>query len=186
MVYDIKRVSSVEELTGVLALHQENYFKNISKEESLAEGFVTAEYDGKSLQLMHTLCPSVIAKDGEEVVGYVLAVTKEFYGHNKLLDQLFDSIDKLNFEGQALVDQNYILCGQLCVKKGHRGQGIARKMYEYYRDEMHNQYPYCITDVASSNPRSVKAHSKTGFQVIDSTSYDGVKFDIILWDWSKK
>jgi L-amino acid N-acyltransferase YncA len=40
--------------------------------------------------------------------------------------------------------------------------------------------------VAKDNPRSLKAHQKKGFQVIDSLSYGGIGWDIVLWDWNVK
>jgi hypothetical protein len=56
-------------------------------------------------------------------------------------------------------------------------------MYEYFKDCLSIQYDYCITDVASDNPRSLKAHLKTGFTVIDSLNYGGISWNIVLWDW---
>jgi ribosomal protein S18 acetylase RimI-like enzyme len=182
---EVVRVSNEDELDGILALHQSNLITNLSSEEKSAEGFVTAEYDAALLRKMHALCPSVIAKDGDAVVGYILVASKEFYGCHNLLDELFDAIDKIQYNGTLLKDTKYVLCGQLCVAKGYRGQGIVQKMYDFYRQELQGEFSYCITDVASTNPRSLKAHVKSGFQVIDSTSYNGVTFDIILWDWTK-
>jgi ribosomal protein S18 acetylase RimI-like enzyme len=182
---EVVRVSSKAELDGILALHLSNLVTNLSNEEKSVEGFVTAEYNEALLGIMHALCPSVIAKDGDTVVGYILVASKDFYGCHNLLDELFDAIDKIQYDGALLKDTKYVLCGQLCVAKGYRGQGIVQKMYDFYREELQSEYSYCITDVASTNPRSLKAHIKSGFQVIDSTSYNGVTFDIILWDWTK-
>jgi hypothetical protein len=30
----------------------------------------------------------------------------------------------------------------------------------------------------------LKAHKKTGFQVIDELSFEGIGWDIVLWDWN--
>jgi L-amino acid N-acyltransferase YncA len=40
-----------------------------------------------------------------------------------------------------------------------------------------------ITDVAQANTRSLNAHKKSGFQVIDTLVYAGIGWDIVLWDW---
>ena len=157
----------------------------IGEEEAGKEGFLTAEYTMETLQQMHQLAPSIIAKDGDKVAGYVLVTTKESYGQQPLLDSLFDSIDALNFNGSLLKDVKYISIGQLCVAKAYRGMGLVQKMYSYYQECLSSEYQYLITDVAQENPRSIKAHLKTGFQIIHPIEYDGNDWDILLWDWRK-
>ena len=139
----------------------------------------------ETLQQMHQLAPSIIAKDGDKVAGYVIVTTKESYGQHPLLDSLFDSIDALNFNGSLLKDVKYISIGQLCVAKAYRGMGLVQKMYSYYQECLSSEYQYLITDVAQENPRSIKAHLKTGFQIIHPIEYDGNDWDILLWDWRK-
>jgi L-amino acid N-acyltransferase YncA len=79
-----------------------------------------------------------------------------------------------------------VVVGQLCVGKGFRGIGLVDKMYQYYKDCYANEYEYLITDVAQANKRSLKAHKKSGFQVIDELSFEGVGWDIVLWNWNAK
>lgn len=180
------RVSTDAELEGIFSLHHKNLFKNLSEEEKELEGFVTAEYNIDLLKMMHNISPSIIAKHGDDVVGYILVATKELYTHHALLDDLFDQVDKLTFNSKPIKDSKYVLCGQLCVAKGYRGQGIVQGMYEHFRRSLEGEFEYCITDVSSANPRSLKAHIKTGFQVIDSIKFNDITFDVILWDWSER
>jgi ribosomal protein S18 acetylase RimI-like enzyme len=72
------------------------------------------------------------------------------------------------------------------VSKDYRGQDLVQKLYGSFRDYYADQYTYCVTDVAQANARSFKAHKKRGFQVIDTLSYGGIGWDIVLWDWNKK
>jgi len=183
MTVSVVRVTSDDELAGILSLHHENLLKNLTEEVKQREGYVTAEYDMELLKLMHSISPAVIAKDGDQVVGYVLVVTKGFYGKHALMDDLMNCVDKIAFQGEELKDVNYALCGQLCVGKNHRGLGLVQQMYDLFRQDLKAEYKYCVTDVAEGNPRSLKAHVKTGFQVIERIEYDGVRFDVILWDW---
>ena len=134
---------------------------------------------------MNTASPSVIAKDGDKVVGYAMVAVKSIYGGHPLLDSLFDSIDALNYNDTPLKDVNYILVGQLCVGKAYRGTGLVQKMYNYYQQSLSKSYQYLITDVAQENPRSIKAHLKTGFEIIHTIEYGGIGWDIVLWDWRK-
>ncbi len=186
MGINVVRVSTEEELVGILSLHHKNLLHNLSEEEKQREGYVTAEYNLDLLKKMHSFSPSVIAKDGNEVVGYVLVATKEFYGNHPLLDDMFNCIDKIVYDGQLLGSTTYATCGQLCVDKGYRGQGLVQLMYRFYQEELKKHYQYCITDVARGNPRSLKAHLRTGFEVVSTIDYSGVVFDVILWNWRIK
>ena len=184
MTVDIVRVSTQSDLDGILSLHKANHFSNLTKEEMELEGFVTAEYDAELLSAMHQICPSIITKDGDRVVGYVLVITRDFYGKHNLLDELFDAIDVIQCGEGFMKDIKYVLIGQICVDKEYRGQNIVQRMYSFYKSELESRYAGCCTDIAVTNPRSLKAHIKSGFKVIKKTSHKGVEFNIIHWDWS--
>ena len=182
---EIVHVSSDVELDGIRLLQRENLRKLIGETEASKEGFLTAEYSMEMLQQMHQFQPSIIAKDGDTIAGYVIITTKDSYGQHPLLDSLFDSIDALNYNDTPLKDVNYILVGQLCVGKAYRGNGLVQKMYGFYQQSLNKEYQYLITDVAQENPRSIKAHLKTGFEIIHTIQYGGIGWDIVLWDWRK-
>jgi ribosomal protein S18 acetylase RimI-like enzyme len=181
----VTRVSFDDEIVAIKALQTANQRKNLDLAEAEAEGFVTAIYTLDFLRAMNDACPSIIAKDGDLVVGYALVAQKSDLtkGH-ELLKGLIDAIDAVQYDGKPLSESNYVLVGQLCVAKGYRGMGLAGKMYAAFRAALHDQYAYLITDVASDNPRSVRAHLKVGFKVVDRVSHDGVEFQIIVWDWN--
>jgi hypothetical protein len=75
------------------SLQSLNLKTNLSKEERMLEGFLTAEYSIDFLIQMHQTEPSIIAKDGDKVVGYALATTKSVRRHRKLLESLLDIIN---------------------------------------------------------------------------------------------
>jgi RimJ/RimL family protein N-acetyltransferase len=182
---EIVHVSNDAELDGIRLLQRENLRKLIGETEAGKEGFLTAEYSMETLQQMHQFQPSIIAKDGDTIAGYVIITTKNSYGQHPLLDSLFDSINLLDYNGINLKNINYILVGQLCVGKAYRGTGLVQKMYTYYQQSLSKAYQYLITDVAQENPRSIKAHLKTGFEIIHTIEYGGIGWDIVLWDWRK-
>jgi ribosomal protein S18 acetylase RimI-like enzyme len=182
----IKAVTEYSELEGIKKLQQENLKKNLSDHEAEKEGFVTAEYTMEFLEKMHDECPSVIAKDGNLVVGYVLAAVKAIRHQHELLGNLFDSIDKILYHGHPLKDANYVVVGQLCVSKNYRGIGLPRQLYQNYKNYLSHDFDCCITDVAKNNPRSLKAHLKSGFIVVADLQYKGSGWDIVLWDWKSE
>ncbi len=180
---NIKRVTDYSELSGIQLLQQQNLRTNLSPEESSIEGFVTAEYSLAFLEKMHHAGPSIIAKEDELVVGYALVADKSIRHEHNLLAGLFDVIDETNFNGSQLKNVDYVVVGQLCVAKSFRGKGLVNQMYDYYKNCLVSNFQYCITDIAQENVRSLKAHLKTGFEVINTLDYGGKKWDIVLWKW---
>jgi ribosomal protein S18 acetylase RimI-like enzyme len=179
----IKRVSEKEELVGIAQLQALNLRKNIDSDTALSQGFLTAEYTLAFLKAINDVSPSIIAKDGDEVVGYALVATKEVRNGHDLMADLFNVIDTKTYKGQLLKEVNYVVVGQLCVGEGYRGQGLVKRLYDHFRDCLSSEYEYLITDVAQANTRSLNAHKKSGFQVIDTLVYAGIGWDIVLWDW---
>lgn len=179
----VKLVSEMKELEGIRLLQEQNLGKNLSVAEATKEGFVTAEYTVEFLKAMHDIHPSVIAKDNDTVVGYALVATNPIREQHPLLADLFNSIDKVIYKGAPLKGTRYVVVGQLCVGKGYRGQGLVQRMYEFYRESLKDSYDYLITDVVQTNQRSIKAHLKTGFVVVDTLEYEGMRWDIVLWEF---
>lgn len=180
----ITTASGIKDLELIRALQEKNLRSRLNDDESQAEGFLSAEYTLDFLKVMHDASPSIVAKDGDNLAGYALVTTRDVARQHPLLDDLVSTIDKTMYKGELLRQAAYILVGQLCVAKEYRGQNIVGKLYNKFRQQMEVQYQYCITDVASSNPRSLKAHIKAGFQVIDQLSYSGISWNIVLWDWT--
>lgn len=180
----IKRVTDKEEIKGIKALQTSNLKSNLTEAEMMQEGFLTASYSLEFLEQMHHIEPAIVAKDGDTVVGYALAVTKALCGHHALLDDLFTQIDAHHYKEQLLADVYYVVVGQLCVAKTHRGLGLVQQLYGHFRASMSPKYPYLITDVDDKNPRSIKAHLKKGFEIIGTLHYGGSDWHIVLWDWN--
>lgn len=181
---EITRVSSPSEIIGIRDLQALNLKQNISAEEAIDQGFLTAAYTLDYLQEMNSICPSIIAKDNDKVVGYALVATKDIRNGHDLLKDLFDAIDKSKYKGILLRDVNYVVVGQLCVAKEYRGQDLVQKLYGHFKDSLSKEFTYLVTDIAQANARSLKAHQKRGFQVINELMYGGFGWDIVLWDWN--
>lgn len=181
----ITRVTNAQELIGIQQLQAENLRKHIDAAEAASQGFLMAEYSLEFLHAMHQAAPSIIAKDGEKVVGYALVATQDIRDEHDLLADLFNTIDQTQFEGNTLKNSSYVVVGQLCVAKDYRGHGLVQQLYGHFKKCLEDQFDFCITDVAQANTRSLKAHKNTGYQVIDTLSYGGIDWDIVLWDWRK-
>lgn len=182
---EITRAWTPEDLEGILELQTKNLRVNLSPETAASQGFLTLKHEPGVLKRMNDAEASVIAKENNEVVGYALVMLPSFKDDIPLLGDLFKAIESITYEGQAIRPEDFVVVGQLCVAESHRGQGLVERLYGHFRDALHEKYPYLITDISSNNPRSLKAHQKTGFKVIH-TFYDSFAkedWNIVLWDW---
>lgn len=181
----ITTVTGTHDLEGILDLQRRNLKKYITDEEAASQGFLIAEFSMEYLKKMNDAHPSVIAKLNDRVVGYALIATQAARVGHPLTEDLFNQIDSLSFDGIQLNQTKYAVIGQLCVDKSVRGMGLVQQLYGRFREELQHEYDFGITDVARANSRSLKAHLKTGFQVIHSIGYGGIEWDVVLWDWRK-
>lgn len=185
----LKRVTEYDEIVGIKKLQNENLKQNLSNEQKTLGGFLTADYTIEFLQEMNEAQPSVVAKaENGEVIGYVLAATKEIAPKHPILVGLMETIIPFSYEEQPIQDLPFIIVGQVCIAKEYRGTGLFYRLYQYFAESMKGKYRCCITEVDDKNQRSVNAHQKCGFQIIhsgESGNNDGVYWHLILWDWSK-
>ena len=174
---------SLDELRQIKDIQKRHQKESIAPELRETTGFVTAEYEISLLEKMHRLLPSIIAKDGDIVVGYALVTDRRIIGCHDLLDDLFDQINKLTFDNHPLKETNYTVVGQLCVDSNYGRRGIAQGLYKKYRESYSDSFDYCITDIDCNNPRSLRTHLRAGFQTIHKIEYGNAEWDIVLWDW---
>ncbi|MGS2763209.1 N-acetyltransferase family protein [Sinomicrobium sp. M5D2P9] len=181
--YDLAK--SEADLEGILKLQKKNFIESVSPEEAASQGFVTVRHTRNILHRMNTETASIIARDGNKVIGYCLAMTKKFKEDIPVLIPMFNTIDKLSYNKKALKETDYIVSGQVCVDKAYRGQGVFDHLYEQYREAYKGSYPYILTEILAVNHRSIKAHQRIGFHHLHrySTS-DNTEWDIVIWDWN--
>ncbi len=175
--------TSKEDLEQIIQLQIENREDRISQEERQSEGFVTVVHDLPLLEEMNTPYPHTIAKDGDQLIAYVLTMLKSLENRIPILVPMFQQINATEYEGELLGDTDYFVIGQCCVKKGYRGQGIFKGLYEKMREYMSPHFKYVITEIATRNPRSIRAHEKMGFTVIKEYTDPTDHWALVLWDW---
>ena len=180
----VTTAQSDQELREIIALQTINLPKNISAEELQSQGFVTVVHDFDILKKMNDDEAHIIAKLDGKVVGYNLAMTKNFKTKIPVLVPMFDKMDEQTYNGKFIRDYNYIVCGQVCVAKEVRGQGIFDQMYRYYRDVYSSKYDLILTEIATRNQRSIRAHYRVGFEtLLLYTADNGEEWEIVIWNW---
>lgn len=130
------------------------------------DGFVTVQHDREILQRMHALAPSIVAKNGEALVGYALVMPLAARFDVPVLDPMFALFDRLAYRGKPLGEFRYYVMGQVCVAPEARGQGVFDALYEGHRRYCGRAWDLCVTEISVNNPRSLRAHARVGFEEI--------------------
>lgn len=174
-----KRVSSDEQLQQILAIQKRALKANVSVEEQEKEGYITVPHTFTLLKTMNNASPHILAMDGDRVAAYALVMPRSFQKLMPILIPMFETGDRL------LPGRNYLAMGQICIDKPYRGQGVFQGLYEFYKSELSHTYDCLFTEVATSNIRSLKAHQKVGFKILETQTTDGTTWEMINWDWNE-
>lgn len=176
-----------EDLPGILSLQAKNLKQNLSPDEVASQGIVTVVHDMELIRRLNDHEQHIIAKDGDKVVGYTLAMTREARNEIPVLVSLFDQLDTLPVGDRMLSDHPFIMVGQACVDKAYRGQAVLDRCYAAYREAYQGKYEMAVTDIVSTNLRSRKAHQRIGFREVKSfTDSEGTEWVIVVWVWRKE
>ena len=176
---------STEDLQGIIDLQKANLSTLISEDEKANQGFVFVQHSLEDLKKLNDIEAHIVALDGNIIAAYILAMTKDSRADIPQLVPMFRQFDEIMFNGRKVSEYNYIAVGQVCIGKSYRGEGLFDKCYAKYREAFENKYDFAITEISTSNHRSMRAHFRVGFEVIH-TFHDGVdEWNIVIWDWSK-
>jgi L-amino acid N-acyltransferase YncA len=172
------------DLEGILLLQNANLARGLTREEIQSQGFVTIKHSYDQLKKLNDYEKHIIAKDREKVIGYVLAMTQQSKFDIPIIIPMFNVFSTIMYADKKITDYNFIVVGQVCIDKNYRGQGIFDKCYNEYKKYYKDTYDFAITEIASTNLRSLNAHKRIGFKEIHHyEGSDKTEWVIVLWDW---
>jgi len=181
-----KTCASKIELQEILQLQNENHFSTLSKEEIASEGFLTCTHSLELLAEFNSIAPHVIAISKNTIVGYLLTMTSIAEEKMLQLRPMFLEFKKVFYNSRKIEEYNYLIIGQVCIKKEFRGQDILEKCYHLYKTVYRNRFDFAITEIDLYNQRSLRAHLKLGFKEIHRYfSPNGREWCIVILDWNK-
>ena len=176
--------SSTEELQQILQLQQENLIQHIDETEMKSQGFVTLCHDLRTLEQMHSLAPTVIIKDNEKVIAYALTMLQECRQLIPDLAPMFALLDQLSWNNKPLSKYSFYVMGQVCINKQYRGQGLFDELYKYHKKIYQPRFDLFITEIATRNHRSIRAHERVGFKNIYTHRDELDEWAVVGWDWN--
>lgn len=172
-----------EDLRQILVLQADNLKTSISEETKREQGFVTVCHSWEQISLMSRLTPQIIARDGDRVVGYALAMTPTLGALIPDLQPMFKLFERIPWQSGVLTDTNYYVMGQVCVAKDYRGQGVFDGLYTTHRKVYSKQYDLLITEISTSNTRSQRAHERVGFRTIYEHQDHVDHWNVVVWQF---
>ena len=169
---------SDRDLEGILALQREC-------REPTADGFVTVAHTLDILRAMHAVAPSIVARDADgRIVGYALVMPRETRALVPILEPMFQMIEALpesTICGRP--GARWYVMGQVAVGPAHRGTGLFDRMYAEHHARYRDRFDAVVTEVATRNPRSLKAHERVGFRTVSTYRDATDEWALIAWEW---
>jgi L-amino acid N-acyltransferase YncA len=160
------------DLEGILALQH-------ACREPTADGFVTVSHTLEILRAMHELAPSVVARDERgDVVGYALVMLREARAWLPILEPMFALVEQLS------VSPRWYVMGQIAIAASHRGTGLFEALYAAHREHYRARFDLIVTEVATRNARSLRAHERVGFTTLTTYRDTTDEWALIAWDWA--
>ncbi|MFP2906927.1 GNAT family N-acetyltransferase [Pyxidicoccus sp. 3LFB2] len=172
-------VTDRAELEQILQLQAANLRGQLAPEQAALEGFVTVSHTLDVLEKMHALAPSVIAKDGERLAGYALVMPVEARVFVPLLEPMFQLLESLSWRGRPLRECAWYVMGQICVAPEYRGQGVFDALYREHQARYGDRFDCTVTEVATRNTRSMRAHTRVGFEVLKTYRDDTDEWAVV-------
>lgn len=172
-------VRSERDLLGILALQR-------ASRAPTADGFVTVEHDLPTLEAMHAAAPSIVARDeAGEVVAYALAMPIELRPLVPILEPMFELVASLPPGALSGVDDpRWYVMGQIAVAPPYRGSGLFDALYAEHKARYRERYDVIVTDVATRNHRSMRAHHRVGFRTVRTYRDATDEWAFLAWDWA--
>jgi len=175
---------TIKDLEDIIILQKQNLRTDLSPQEVREQGFVTVSHLLDDLEKMHKYEPNIVARDDKRLVAYVLGMTEQSKNDIPRLVEMYESFDHIQYKGKSVSDYQYIVVGQVCVDKNFRGQGLFDSCYQAYKEQFSGRYQFAITEIASINLRSMKAHGRIGFKTIETyADQTDMEWNVVIWDW---
>ena len=178
----IASLATKDDLARIIDLQRANL--EVNARDPVGQGFVTVVHTIDVLERMHALAPSVTVRNGDVLAGYALVMLQECAPLVPVLGTMFANLGTLAFRGRPLAEMRWYVMGQVCVAASHRGRGVFDALYRGHATHYSERFDLVVTEAATRNTRSMRAHARVGFETIDTYRDDVDEWAVIAWDFA--
>ena len=169
-----------QDLRQILAIQEANLPEQLSADETREQGFVTVRHDLDLLREMNHPHAHAVARHHDRVVGYALVMQRAMGDRIPVLYPLFERIDDILWHRRPLSDYRYFVMGQVAIDRPYRGRGIFPELFREFDHRLAEHYDLTVTEIATRNVRSCRAHAKAGFKDLHTYhSPDGEEWVVV-------
>ena len=171
------KIATLADIAATLKLHAKYQVDSI-KEEDKKDGFVTTAFTKEELtQLIEQEQGLFIAKEGDDVLAYVMSASWEFWSKWEMFRHMIADLPNLSYKGLQLSTENSYQYGPICIDKRVRGTEVLPTIFDFALKHMLKHYPILVTFVNQINPRSYEAHHrKLGLDIIQEFEFNGNRY----------
>jgi len=149
-------LAQIEDAEVILALQKANLR---SPDNDGDKGFVELDLNLKELSFFINAQSAILAKENETLLGYLLVPSFEVASKVETIQHFIDELLEKN-----LVESNSRIFS-ICVSESARGQGLASKLYSYYRENFKEP---AVSEVSEANIPSWRLHiEKEKMKILD-------------------
>ena len=180
------KIAELSDIESILKLHFKYQVDSIAQEDK-NDGFVTTPFTKEQLtNLISQEQGLFIALENDEVVGYVMSASWEFWSIWPMFAYMIKDLDSLEYLEQKLSVKNSYQYGPVCIDKKYRGTGLLEELFDFARVEMAKKYPILVTFINKINPRSYAAHTKKlGLTLIKEFEFNNNSYYELVYDTLK-
>jgi len=170
-------IATLVDIDATLKLHAKYQVDSI-EEEDKKDGFVTTAFTKEELaQLIEQEHGLFIAKDGDEVLAYVMSASWEFWSQWAMFQHMIADLPNLSYKGVQLSTENSYQYGPICIDKRVRSTEVLPTIFDFALNHMSKRYPILVTFVNQINPRSYEAHHrKLDLDIIQEFEFNGNRY----------
>ncbi len=179
-MYQAQLVTNARQIQQIAALSAANLKSAIDEVTKREQGFLTWEYSVDLLTAMHEIAPSIIVTHNDEVAGYALTATHEMAEVHTEMKVMLNNLSTLTYLNKPINDYRYYMMGQICIAKEHRSKGLFEQLYQHHKIVYGTQYDFLLTEVSTSNHRSLRAHEKVGFKTIHTYHDHADEWNVVV------
>lgn len=165
----------------ILDLQRRYHAGTLTRDVQVREGFVFAEHSAPLLRRMSAELPQAVVLSDDVVVGYCLTLPRSLHHEVPAIAPMFEQFSRCAYRGRPLLACTFLVGGQVCVDRAYRGRGLMGRLYEHVRRSAPSEYELCVTEIATRNQVSIRAHAKVGFEEIGQYSDGREEWVIVAW-----